>query len=468
MPQTNPDSNVFSYVDLFAGCGGFSLGLESVGGKLVFAIERSPMAAETFMRNLIQPEMTDSEWKSHLTKSIGEQANSKMVVEDIRLAKRSSEVVSRLQLAEIDLLVGGPPCQGFSLAGLRKSEDERNSLAWDFLDLVEIANPKIVVIENVLGMNSRFANQDAGTESVFGQLSVALSSIGQGYTVQKLQLNSLHFGAAQRRERLFVLGLRSDIASQLNITSSGKIWKSDFLDLIEDRPTLAPVPVTSAKDSPTVKDAIGDLAGVAKMSQYVKLLQNGAFWNLTELGKLSNHVARRHGERAKTKFELYRALSVNNLDPILMRAGLGETLQAKRLKELDRAKKITRFPLYRSNGEVLASTFDGLESLLEEFKTKKHSQRVLSLDSTPPTVITSPDDYLHPLDSRALTVRELARFQGFSDHFIFYSKETTGGLKRRTEVPQYSQVGNAVSPFVSRAIGLLVSRLIQLHKQKFD
>jgi DNA (cytosine-5)-methyltransferase 1 len=151
-----------------------------------------------------------------------------------------------------------------------------------------------------------------------------------------------------------------------------------------------------------------------------------------------------------------------------MRAGLDESLEEKRLAELSRIQRTLRFPIKKSNGQILASNFEDFRSLLEDFKTKKHSQRILALDSIPPTVITSPDDYLHPLESRALTVRELARFQGFSDHFIFYAKETTGGLKRRTEVPQYSQVGNAVSPFVSRAIGLLVSRLIQMQRQKLD
>jgi DNA (cytosine-5)-methyltransferase 1 len=468
MPLSNPTLEAFSYVDLFAGCGGFSLGLESVGGKLVFAIERSPMAAETFMRNLVNVGMTDSQWKDHLVKPIVEQAKAKLVVEDIKLAKQNSKLVSELRSADIDLLVGGPPCQGFSLAGRRKSEDERNSLAWDFLDLVDSSNPKIVVIENVLGMNSRFAGQNSETDSVFSQLAVALSETGSGYVVQKMQLNSLHFGAAQRRERLFLFGLRSDIAESLNITTSGEIWKSDFLDLVGEKPALSPMPTTSSKSPLTVRDAIGDLAGVGKMSKYVELLQNVDFWHLRKSAKLENHVVRNHGERAKTKFDLYRALAEQKLDPILMRAGLPESSEEKRMTELRRIEKTLRFPIRKSNGQILAANFDDFRSLLEDFKTKKHSQRILALDSIPPTVITSPDDYLHPLESRALTVRELARFQGFSDHFIFYAKETTGGLKRRTEVPQYSQVGNAVSPFVSRAIGLLVSRLVQMQRQKLD
>ena len=114
----------------------------------------------------------------------------------------------------------------------------------------------------------------------------------------------------------------------------------------------------------------------------------------------------------------------------------------------------------KTDGDLLARNFKEFETLAEKYKTLKRSQRVLLLRSVAPTVITSPDDYIHPLEPRVLTVRELARFQGFSDHFVFYSKETTGGLKRRTEVPQYSQLGNAVSPFVSRALGELVKSVL--------
>jgi DNA (cytosine-5)-methyltransferase 1 len=99
---------------------------------------------------------------------------------------------------------------------------------------------------------------------------------------------------------------------------------------------------------------------------------------------------------------------------------------------------------------------------LDEFKTRKHSQRVLDLNLPSPTVVTAPDDFIHPTEPRVLTVREFARIQGFPDAFEFRSKVTTGGLHRRHEVPQYSQVGNAVSPFVATAIGRRLKDIAEL------
>jgi DNA (cytosine-5)-methyltransferase 1 len=75
-------------------------------------------------------------------------------------------------------------------------------------------------------------------------------------------------------------------------------------------------------------------------------------------------------------------------------------------------------------------------------------------------VVTLPDDYVHPIEPRIFTVREMARFQGFPDHFEFLGKETTGSDRRRFEVPQYSQVGNAVSPWLSLAVGRKMSALL--------
>jgi DNA (cytosine-5)-methyltransferase 1 len=105
-----------------------------------------------------------------------------------------------------------------------------------------------------------------------------------------------------------------------------------------------------------------------------------------------------------------------------------------------------------------------LKWMFSKNKTAKHSQRVISSDKPAPTIVTSADDYIHPSEPRAMSVRELARFQGFPDAFTFKSKETTGGLKRRTEVPQYSQVGNAVSPFMALALGKLIASLMRKYE----
>ena len=99
--------------------------------------------------------------------------------------------------------------------------------------------------------------------------------------------------------------------------------------------------------------------------------------------------------------------------------------------------------------------------MVVELATKKHSQRALRWDMPSYTVLSLPDDFVHPLHPRTLTVRELARFQSFPDNFIFRSKVTTGGPKRKTEVPQYTQVGNAVPPKLAKAIGFRISSVLQ-------
>ena len=88
------------------------------------------------------------------------------------------------------------------------------------------------------------------------------------------------------------------------------------------------------------------------------------------------------------------------------------------------------------------------------------SQRVVKGDEPAPTVVTLPDDYVHPSENRIMTVRELARLQSFPDWFEFRSKETTGSHRRRVEVPQYTQVGNAVPPLMAQAIGELLARIL--------
>jgi DNA (cytosine-5)-methyltransferase 1 len=103
---------------------------------------------------------------------------------------------------------------------------------------------------------------------------------------------------------------------------------------------------------------------------------------------------------------------------------------------------------------------DNLVDVVMRLGTRKHTQRVVPAGKPAPTVVTLPDDYVHHKEPRIMTVRELARFQSFPDSFEFCSKETTGSHRRKVEVPQYSQVGNAVPPLMAQAIGELLKRLL--------
>ena len=125
------------YVDLFAGCGGLSLGLEQAGFELALAVEKSPMAAETFYHNFIE-RITDKDaydrFASEAT-SVQDQAAKKLVVKELSAVLDCKPVLKDLKSQGIDLVAGGPPCQGFSLAGRRNPDDIRNQLPWQFLEL---------------------------------------------------------------------------------------------------------------------------------------------------------------------------------------------------------------------------------------------------------------------------------------------------------------------------------------------
>lgn len=452
------------YVDLFAGCGGLSLGIERAGGKLVVAVEKSDMAARTFFHNLVGDASDPIAWNRYVDSPVKDQVHRGVLVRELNVLLNEATLMDDLASQEIDLVVGGPPCQGFSLAGRRNPADIRNKLPWEYLEFVAQTKPKAVVIENVVGMNQKFSSQE---ESSFVQLQLALAETNPGYTVQGVQVNAMHYGAPQHRPRLMIIALRSDIAKDLRVTSTGALWKSDFLDrLTHELPDLAPVPTVNENEVRTVAHAISDLSPLTaklrnKGNKTYQREMRHAEWNLRLKAQSpeANHVPRNHAERTTERFRLYQYLATNELDQriISRAAALTESDAALYVKtQLVEAP----LPALAPDGTVLATSLDELCLLVQKLATKKHSQKVLGWDQPARTVVTLPDDYVHPLEPRIFTVRELARFQGFPTAFEFLGKETTGAHRRRVEVPQYSQVGNAVSPWLSLAVGNHIAKLL--------
>ena len=451
----------FTYVDLFAGCGGLSLGLESQGGDLLVAVERSDMAAETFFHNLVRPLASKDEWKKYVSQSTELQVAEGVLVKELRALLDSKKAMKTIVDSEPDLVVGGPPCQGFSLAGRRNPEDIRNQLPWQFLELVEKSKPKMVVIENVVGMRHKFSTDDEG--DVFNQLQQALRETKPGYVVQGVQVNALHYGAPQHRPRLMVIGLRQDIANKRKITSTGSLWSSDFTDKLKgDVPSLAPRPTVDSSQIRTVGEAINDLQQKPKKTSkdtgFIKEMSPN-YWGLKTSDVITNHVDRVHQEKTQSRFRLYQYLSSQGIDARIVGIPSEEPTNVEK-KLIEERLGTAALPAKAPDGSVLAKTKRELVELICELRTKKHSQRVLNWNQPARTVVTIGDDYVHPFEPRTFTVRELARFQGFPNGFEFRAKETTGGLNRRTDVPQYSQVGNAVSPFLARAVGVLVNSIL--------
>lgn len=456
------------YVDLFSGCGGLSYGLRRSGWELCLAVEKSPMAAETYWWNFIKSSKASS-WSDYLSLTPNEQVEQGLLVGEVSTALKTPSVMKTIRESGVDLVVGGPPCQGFSLAGRRDAEDSRNELAWDFMDFVAEVKPKFVVMENVLGMNAKFNQSEES--SVYDRLALALGSalvdssgISTPYKVQKVLANAFHYGAPQSRPRLLLIGMRDDLAKTAEINPDNDVWRSDFLDIITrdygaNLPDLVPRTISSS-ESATVRNALGDFID-GKSTKYLMNLASMPLGLAKAPDRPANHVKRTHSLETVRKFSLYHLVANYNLPSILLRVPKAPLEEAQRSEELQKLKDLLVFPL---NGDGIPDALKGFDwadlvKAFDQAQTRKHSQRILMLDSPSPTVVTAADDLLHPVEPRVLTVRELARLQGFPDGFEFRSKETTGGLKRRQEVPQYSQVGNAVSPFVSYAIGMRLAEL---------
>lgn len=470
------------YIDLFAGCGGLSLGLEQAGFNLRFAVEKSEMAAETFYHNFIRrigPQDKNC-YKTHLSLPVQEQAAGGLIVSPLSSVLEERRLLEQLREEDIDLVAGGPPCQGFSLAGRRNPKDERNKLAWQFLDFIQVISPKAVLIENVAGMRQDFRKH--GSEAAFDQLRSALEQVGPGYCVQPMLLNAMHFGAAQHRPRVMLVGLRADIALRVGASASEKLWRSCFADeevFGSNRPFMAPVPTIDRAGVCTVRDAIADLLGNANTkgrSTYASQLATDQGWmpervrrSLPKGRSLSNHRRRAHSEKVEQRFRVYQALAGQGVSPDLLSYKFQEAARESGVSSFEKAiSQLIDFPLVSIDGLMLANNASEAAKVFQELATKKHSQRALSWDKPSPTVLSIPDDFVHPCEPRAMTVRELARFQSFPDAFEFRGKETTGGLKRRTEVPQYTQVGNAVPPKLALAVGMQLSAVLAIAALSVD
>lgn len=474
-----------TYIDLFSGCGGLSLGLEAAGFQLEVAVEKSAMAAETFYHNFIERVPSKEFWQKYTADdaTVAFQAKSKLIVNELQALLDSPEVVEGIKARNIDLIAGGPPCQGFSLAGKRDPNDVRNQLPWQFIELVEKIEPKMVLIENVSGIRQNFNKHTK--ESPFENLKKALEQTRPGYVVQSLLVNAMHFGAPQHRPRVMLVGLRSDIAAVLKINST-EIWRSEYDNPEKfpnkNRPLLAPRATHFGNDILTVEDAIWDLndAGYSvpfgdilyrrKSGQYAKNLRSNHSWMPVKVKQatkdvgISNHVLRKHAERIKTRFRLYQYLQSEGLSPKLLNipAHSDHNLEGKQ-QELNGHLSNCKLPAIAPDGTVLAASTLELSGLIIELQTKKHSQRPLFWDKPSPTIVSLPEDFVHPHQPRTMTVREMARFQSFPDSFEFRAKETTGSLRRRFEVPQYTQVGNAVPPLLAEAVGKRIHEILEQH-----
>ena len=192
-----------TYIDLFAGCGGLSLGLNQSGWKGLFAIEKSPYAFATLKHNLID-NLNHFDWPDWLEKT----------QHDIdEVLKRKTKELKKLR-GKVDLVAGGPPCQGFSTAGRREESDHRNELISSYIKFIRLVQPKIIFFENVKGFTQRFEkNRSKGIKySEFVQKALRRSGKDfKGYEVYGELIDFSEFGIPQKRTRFILVGIRKDI-----------------------------------------------------------------------------------------------------------------------------------------------------------------------------------------------------------------------------------------------------------------
>lgn len=414
----------FSFIDLFSGCGGLSLGLMKAGWNGLFAIEQNPDAFKTLRHNLIdvheqgigRPSFC---WPNWLEKGPHE------VAEFIR--KQEHRLME--MRGAVQLVAGGPPCQGFSFAGKRTGKDPRNELFKHHLEVVDILKPELVLMENVKGIDIAFGENKKTHEKKTSGISnksyakrIKEGLEEHGYKVQQCVLKAVDFGVPQYRPRYFTLGIRKDLIvgmSESSIPHLQYVLDKMRAEFLKHRrlPVLKPV---------TVSDAISDLTTRGKV--LVECLDIESPPGFKEIAY----------EGPQTRYQRLMHLGMN-----------GQSINSLRLVN-HRLHTIKRFQ------EILNTCRKGVQ-LSGNDRTrlgiKKSAIVPLAPDKPSHTLTTLPDDLLHYSEPRIHTVREHARLQSFPDWFEFRGKYTTGGDRRAKECPRYTQVGNAVPPLLAEAIG---------------
>lgn len=387
------------FIDAFAGCGGLSLGLMQAGLDGLFAIEKDEAAFLTLCKNLVESNMAGQfSWPTWLPK--------KHITIEQLIEKHRSDLLGLR--SKIDVLAGGPPCQGFSSAGRRKADDPRNQLFQSYVELVRLLEPKIVLMENVRGFTMSFG-ADASVNNYAVELSELLSD---RYVVHERLIDLSAFGVPQQRTRYFLIALSPELGAL------------DPFDIIANR-----------------------------LPSYLR--DQGLQTPVSAWSAISDLEKGRGGTKASTDTKGFLEIVPSNRRTAYQKLmGVGAKLVSDLRLARHRPEIEKRFGdiIEICHAEGRLNTSVGAD-IRHRYGLKKQALRVLDPDMPSPTITSMPDDLLHYAEPRTLTVRENARLQSFPDWFKFEGKYTTGGERRRHEVPRFTQVANAVPPLAARAIG---------------
>lgn len=403
-------------IDLFAGCGGLSLGLYQAGWKGLFAIEKNAFAFETLKYNLIDGKKHFSwpDWLPQTAHDINEVLNN------------YPQQLSNLR-GKVDLVAGGPPCQGFSMAGKRVKDDIRNQLVFSYIKFIKLVQPKMILFENVKGFTYAFNKKNREGVEPYSQIVIKALE-GLGYNVKPHVIDFSDYGVPQRRKRFILVGIQSSLGSPDNFEYMLSINRNRFLKGKGLNATI------------TLQEAISDLfrSNGELPTPDRKGFNSGVYTDcdLTSYEKLmrgdypeTHYVPNSHSfaKHTSDKLNCYRRL-------------------------LDE---------YPHRGKRI----DG--KAREGWGIRQRGITVLDPNAVAPTITGQPDDYLHYAEPRIMTVRECARIQSFPDWYEIKAKYTTGGKMRRVEVPRYSQIGNAIPPLFAEQAGHVLKQMLKYGKIAF-
>ena len=386
-------------VSLFSGCGGFCEGMELAGFDIKVAVEFDRFACETYRHNFPRIPLFEGDIHDFLQGS-------------------GAEHKAKYELEEVDVVFGGPPCQGFSQIGPRDLFDDRNELYLQYARVVKTLQPRAFLMENVpnllLMKKGHFRD-------------IILKHFGSiGYkNATFVKVSAADYGVPQTRERVFFFGTRDDLPAPNDI-------KSRALDVLESLQVKQPV---------TVWEAIGDLpASVVPSGQTLP-------YEGTDKPSTFMKQMRLDGSGSLYTKSMKRKRGLSRKDEVLLHNHHTKEMGPKRahlISFLKPGEKANSLPKEIWNG-ARPEKWRRLHPDLPSYTILAQMHRDLS-------------EWVHPSLERWITVREAARLQSFHDGFVFKSSEWQ----------MLKQIGNAVPPLLGHAAGCMVQNLISVTYGKYE
>ena len=398
MPKpSKPTTKAPTVLDLFCGAGGMSLGFQNAGCEILGGIDKNPHAIRTHHRNFPNSQL-------------------KLAAKPIESITDLSEL--GLQPGEVDILIGGPPCQVFSVVGKGKmrslgkdiENDIRNFLYEDFIRFLEYYKPYFFVIKNVNYLCNHWI-----FPFLRGDLEKGLHKKDcdyPGYDISSKILVASDYGVPQIRKRLFIVGRRKDLNLDFEFPEANTASPVSVGEAIEDLPELTSIPLSLKRKNtaPRQSDSATHYKCLPE-SEYQKLMRSKSDKTVM------NHLCRAHNDK-----DLY----IFNIMP-----------QGGKYKNIPDELK-------RYNDKIFEDKYRRLESHKPSWTLTAHMQKDCLA-------------YIHPTQTRSISVREAARLQSFPDHFVFDAPMTR----------MFELVGNSVPPLLAEAIAKPIVEQVQAYHATF-